>query len=52
MTYFAIYAIREVSERCIVKADSKEEAIEKAENEEWEIDGDISFEITSVDKIK
>ena len=50
MPYYSLYAIRKVGERCIVKAKNKSEAIEIAENEQWVIDKDISWEITSVNK--
>ena len=50
MPYYSLYAIREVSERCIVKAKNESEAIEIADNEKWEVDKDISWKIISVEK--
>lgn len=50
MPYYILYATREVQERCIVKAKNKDDAVEKAENEKWEVDTDLSWEITSIHK--
>jgi len=50
MPYYTLYAVREVAERCIIKAKNESDAIEKSENEQWEVDQDISWEITSVNK--
>ena len=52
MPYYSLYAIREIRERCIIKAKNKSEAVEIAENEQWEVDKDISWEIISVNKEK
>ena len=49
---YTLYAIREVSEIAVVEATSESEAIEKAENEEWQTDQDLSWEITSVKEEK
>lgn len=49
-SYYILYAERVVSERCIVKAKNEDEAIEIAQNEEWESDQDVSWEIVSITK--
>ena len=49
---YTLYAIREVSEIAVVEATSECEAIEKVENEEWQTDQDLSWEITSVKEEK
>jgi len=48
MKTFTLYAIREVGEVAVIKAKSKEDAIEKVANEDWEVDSDLNWEITSV----
>ena len=48
MKNYTLYAIREVGEVAVIQANSKEEAIEKVTNEDWEIDQDLDWEITSV----
>lgn len=52
MPYYILYAVREVAEKCIIKAKNESDAIEKAKNEDWEVDNDLSWEITSVSKEK
>tara|TARA_R110000803_G_C11799183_1_gene299153 strand:- start:332 stop:511 length:180 start_codon:yes stop_codon:yes gene_type:complete len=47
---YTLRAIREVSEIAVVDATSEAEAIEKAEDSEWECDSDLSFEITSIEE--
>jgi hypothetical protein len=37
MKTYTLYAIREVGEVAVIQANSKEEAIEKVENKDWEI---------------
>lgn len=49
---YTLYAIREVSEVAVVDATSECEAIEKVENEEWQTDQDLSFEITKIEEVK
>lgn len=48
MKNYTLYAIREVGEVAVIQANSKDEAIEKVTNEDWEIDTDLNWEITSV----
>ena len=50
MKNYTLYAIREVGEVAVIQANSKEEAVEKVTNEDWEIDTDLNLEITSVKK--
>ena len=50
MKNYTLYAIREVGEVAVIQANSKEEAVEKVTNEDWEIDTDLNWEITSVKK--
>ena len=45
---YTIYAIRKVGEIAVIQANSKDEAIEKVTNEDWEVDTDLNWEITSV----
>jgi len=48
MKTFTLYAIREVGEVAVIQAKSKEDAIEKVSNEDWEVDQSLDWEITSV----
>ena len=48
MKTYTLYAIREVGDVAVIQANSEEEAIEKVENEDWEVDTDLNWEITSV----
>lgn len=48
MKTFALYAIREVGEVAVIQAKSKEDALEKVENKDWEVDQSLDWEITSV----
>ena len=48
MKTYTLYAIREVGEVAVIQANSKDEAIEKVENEDWEVDQSLDWEITSV----
>ena len=48
MKTFTLYAIREVGEVAVIQAKSKEDAIEKVTNEDWEVDQSLDWEITSV----
>jgi len=48
MKTYTLYAIREVGEVAVIQAKSKDDAIEKVKNEDWEIDQDLNWEITSV----
>tara|TARA_B100000767_G_C19562241_1_gene449589 strand:- start:533 stop:715 length:183 start_codon:yes stop_codon:yes gene_type:complete len=51
MKTYTLYAIREVGEVAIIQANSKDEAREKVKNEDWEVDTDLNWEITSVKEI-
>jgi len=48
MKTYTLYAIREVGEVAVIQANSKDEAIEKVENEDWEVDQSLDWEIISV----
>ena len=48
MKTYTLYAIREVGEVAVIQANSKDEAIEKVESKDREIETDINWERTSV----
>ena len=50
MPYYILYATREVLERCIIKAKNEDDAVEKSDNEKWQMIDDLSWEITSIHK--
>ena len=52
MKTYKLYAIREVGEVAVIQANSKDEAIEKVENKDWQPYQDFSWEITSVKEEK
>tara|TARA_R100000541_G_scaffold640_3_gene4093 strand:+ start:5266 stop:5439 length:174 start_codon:yes stop_codon:yes gene_type:complete len=52
MKTYTLYAIREVGEVAVIQANSKDEAIEKVKNKDWETDQDLNWEITSVKEEK
>lgn len=52
MKTYRLYAIREVGEVAVIQANSKDEAIEKVRNKDWQPYQDFSWEITSVKEEK
>ena len=45
---YTLYAIREVGEVAVIQAKSKDDALEKVDNIDWEVDSDLDWQITSV----
>tara|TARA_R110000803_G_scaffold1881_1_gene6220 strand:+ start:252 stop:455 length:204 start_codon:yes stop_codon:yes gene_type:complete len=45
---YTLYAIREVGEVAVIQAKSKDDALEKVDNKDWEVDTDLDWQITSV----